>query len=256
MEFVPKKKPILVVTDKGSMTEFEKFPMPGEEVIAIQPSHAMGALMGMEADLLLLDCENAIGLELLRTIKKRHSGLPVIFIAGQGSEDLVLQVFRSGARDYHRRPIARQTFCESVGKVLCAKRASGEKRHFVSLLNEQGNEKPQPGSRKYPEYVNSAIRYIQENLSRRVTLDELAESAQMSKYHFSRAFKDITGMTPMRFLKYMKVQKAKILLCEEGNTVSRVASQVGFSDTGSFIRCFKSFEELTPAAYRTLRRGV
>ena len=99
------KRPIFVVTDKGRMLEYEKLPLPDEKIIAIQPSHAMGALMGMDADLLLLDCENVTGLELLRLIKRRHNGLPIIFITVQGSENLVLQVFRAGARDYHHRPI-------------------------------------------------------------------------------------------------------------------------------------------------------
>lgn len=251
------KNPILVISESGTPENYENLPLD-EEIVVVPPSKALCALLGLKADLILLDCDidNELGIKLLKEVKPRFPELPIIFITGKSSEELVIEAFRCGARDYHRKPLDLSNFGETASNLLQVKRSSREKRLFMSL-NPRFSRKSagNPEIKNIPEYIQRAVRYIEDNIDQVINLDTLAERANMSKYHFSRAFKNFTGMSPVRFVKYMKVQRAKSLLRDGNRNIGNTAAQMGFSDVGSFIRCFKTFEGVTPSAYRSMQRG-
>jgi AraC family transcriptional regulator len=95
-----------------------------------------------------------------------------------------------------------------------------------------------------------AIRFIEENLSHVIHLDRIAKEANTGRYHFCRIFKKRVGISPMRLVTYMRIEKAKKLLLEAELTVSDVASDCGFNDISSFIKQFKKNTGMTPAGYR------
>lgn len=57
-------------------------------------------------------------------------------------------------------------------------------------------------------------------------------------------------MTPMRFVTSMRIERAKTLLKREDHNMSETAMEAGFNDLGTFIRQFKKFTGITPAAYK------
>jgi AraC-like DNA-binding protein len=97
---------------------------------------------------------------------------------------------------------------------------------------------------------HNAIRYIEENLSNVICLDDIAEKANVSKYHFCRLFKKRVGMSPLRFATCMRIEKAKELLKNDDLTISTAAANVGFNDISSFIKQFKRLTGMTPSSYR------
>ena len=64
------------------------------------------------------------------------------------------------------------------------------------------------------ESIERAIEYIWERYSEPVSLDELSRSALLSRFHFARTFREITGVTPGRFLSAVRIHQAKRLLVE------------------------------------------
>lgn len=104
--------------------------------------------------------------------------------------------------------------------------------------------------------VCKAIRTIREQYEEPLSLDYLARSATMSKFHFLRTFRDITGVTPIRFLTAVRIDEAKRLLFATSMTVAEVSVQVGYSSLGTFTRRFTECVGLTPTAYRRLSRGL
>jgi AraC family transcriptional regulator len=78
--------------------------------------------------------------------------------------------------------------------------------------------------------LEQATDYINDNLSRKLTLAEIAGVAHMSPDHFARSFKAATGLSPHQYVIHRRVERAKSLLLDTGLTVAEVARAVGFSN--------------------------
>ncbi len=91
--------------------------------------------------------------------------------------------------------------------------------------------------------------YIEEHLAENVLLSRLAELAQLSPFHFSRAFKQSFGMPPLRYLASRRIERAKDLLAGDGS-VTEVGLALGFTETSSFTTAFRKHTGVTPTVYR------
>jgi len=90
--------------------------------------------------------------------------------------------------------------------------------------------------------INTVIDFIEINLSKQLTLEELASIANLSKFHFHRTFKIITRETPNEYIIRKRIEKiASILICNKDSSISDLSIQFGFKDLSSFSRSFKKF---------------
>ncbi|MFC5288117.1 helix-turn-helix transcriptional regulator [Actinokineospora guangxiensis] len=101
--------------------------------------------------------------------------------------------------------------------------------------------------------VERAITTMRGNLSDKVTIDDLARSAMFSKFHFSRVFRKITGVSPGRFLSAMRLEEAKRLLLSTNLTVADISHQVGYNSVGTFSSRFRTSVGVSPITYRHTR---
>lgn len=90
--------------------------------------------------------------------------------------------------------------------------------------------------------------YIDNNIEKNISMDELAEYVYMSKYYFLRKFKAETTITAHDFLIHKRLIKACELI-DEGILVSKVYEKCGFSDYSSFFRNFKKYYGISPKEY-------
>ena len=101
---------------------------------------------------------------------------------------------------------------------------------------------------------NSTVELIEEFLREKVysalTLDELCNHFFMGKSKLSGIFKECTGMSPMRYLSFLKIEEAKKLLRDEANSVSEIAEKLCYSGIHSFTRAFKEATGFSPTAYK------
>lgn len=100
------------------------------------------------------------------------------------------------------------------------------------------------------ESLRKGLAFIEENASSFFSLDDAAEAAGMSKYHFSRLFKQKTGLSPIRYAMKARIEKAKRLLGGSDKKVAQIASCLGFEDPFYFSRTFKKWTGLSPLAFR------
>lgn len=108
--------------------------------------------------------------------------------------------------------------------------------------------------REYIEKFNIIFEYINNNYMEDITLENIADVAGFSKFHFSRLFKQFTDMSFYDYLNQRRVKEAEKLLLNPNLTITEVAMRSGFSSISTFNRVFKSFKECTPTEFKNLYR--
>jgi len=139
-------------------------------------------------------------------------------------------------------PSGSRLYAEALGSVLA---------HELLRLNS-GTVRAEPPMRGGLAGWQRRLvaQYIEEKLSEQISLAELAELAQLSVFHFSRAFKQSFGMPPHRYHTSRRIERAKILLAKLNRSVTEIALDMGFSDTSSFTATFRKSAGRTPTEYR------
>lgn len=98
--------------------------------------------------------------------------------------------------------------------------------------------------------VARARDYMEENLSKKINLERLAEDLCVSYTWFRRAFKEQTGESPVRYLQKIRLQRAKYILMTTNKSVKQVAASCGFSTSEYFCNSFKDECGVTPLEFR------
>jgi len=103
----------------------------------------------------------------------------------------------------------------------------------------------------YISRINSVLDYIEDNLSEPLTLQELSDIANFSRFHFHRIFSTFMGETLSQFIWRVRLQKAAaILVNEKSKSITEIALDCGFSSSSSFSRSFKSKFHVSPQEWR------
>jgi AraC family transcriptional regulator len=105
-----------------------------------------------------------------------------------------------------------------------------------------------------PEWQQKrVVEFIEEHLAEQISLAALAELADLSLYHFARAFTQSFGAPPHRYHMARRMNRAKSLLQRPALSVTEIGARIGFRETSSFTRAFRKFTGLTPTDYRRHR---
>lgn len=98
--------------------------------------------------------------------------------------------------------------------------------------------------------ILETLSYIEENISDELNNPALAQHAKMATNAFTRLFTEETGISPQKYVKKKRIDKACILLHHSDISIDDVATQTGFSDRYHFSRIFKQITETSPAKYK------
>ena len=101
----------------------------------------------------------------------------------------------------------------------------------------------------YDDKIEQTLSYINENLDRELTVDQLAVRIYLSRYHFMRLFKEQTGSTVHAYIRRKRLLRAAKLI-RSGVPVSRVAADTGYSDYSAFYRAFRDCFGASPSDLR------
>jgi AraC-like DNA-binding protein len=112
----------------------------------------------------------------------------------------------------------------------------------LRMLSQRSEGKRDPRIRR-------AIEEIEARHEEPLDVEDLARTARMSRYHFSRVFREETGTSPYQFLLRTRVDRAARLLASGSTNVTEAALAVGFTDLGRFGRAFKALLGRTPSAF-------
>jgi YesN/AraC family two-component response regulator len=199
--------------------------------------------------LILLHCGCKVKncLQTLATVKNEYPAIPVIFLTRISAEHIAIEAFRLGAKDYFKEPMDFQELLETIHNLNKYISQSADRRKAIlSPISIVANHLDET----LPFNVAKVISFMEKNLAKDISLNQLAKKATMSKHHFCRVFKKHTGITPMQYLTRKRIEQAKILLLDEDMVIGDVITAVGFQDQSNFIKNFKKVEGVTPSFYR------
>lgn len=248
-----KEKSIVVISRKHLHNFYSFLSGEGTKVYAMPFTRSFAGIHKINADIVLLDCGNdgADGLQWLTEFKKVRKNTPVIFITSVRSHDIVMSAYKLGVRDYFTKPVSISELNRIITALMSLKKISSEKRISLPCKPALVNCKlTNIMMSDIPANIACAVHYIEENLSKSLTLSEIAEQANLSKYHFTRIFKSLTGFSPLEYVIILRMHKAKKLLEENELHILGIAEEVGYLDLRNFDRRFKQHTGLTPSLYR------
>lgn len=128
--------------------------------------------------------------------------------------------------------------------------------HYIQRYG-QGLPAEEPAARATPGLDARRLQRVREMLEQRyaedLSLDELAQAAAMSRFHFVRRFKASTGLSPYQYLLKQRIEVAQRLLRAADEPIAQVAQAVGFADQSAFGAHFRRLVGTTPRQWRAQR---
>lgn len=189
------------------------------------------------------------GLELCRHIKGNleTSHIPIILLTAKNSAEDRIECYNAGANAYISKPFELKVLEARINNFLSEKKNKQEEfRSDVDtnydLLDATAIDK---------EFLEKVTEIVQENLSSSsFDVVQLADILAMSKSSLYRKIKAITGLSPVEFIRNIRLKQGVNMLKNKSVTVSEVAYACGFSNPKYFATCFKDEFGITPKEYQ------
>ena len=164
-------------------------------------------------------------------------------------------VFRKTNKEHRQileqiRNIYEITIKEEYGYVMKARNAFSD--IWLMLCKEAGEllkQKASAGGLK-EERVKSMMLFIHNNYKEKITLEQIARAANISKRECLRCFQEVLNMTPFGYLMEYRVRKAAELLRSTNQSIADCGYACGFSGTSYFTKSFRESKGCTPSEYR------
>lgn len=123
---------------------------------------------------------------------------------------------------------------------------------WIVLYKAMGEKNNESHSTSYSEKkrMDMLCNYIHNNYADKITLDDIANSAHISKGECCRIFKRLYNATPFQYLVYYRLNKSIELLTKTDYSISEIAQQVGFCSSSYYTKCFRKEYNCVPHKYR------
>ena len=243
---------LLVVDDNEDFRIFMRYSLELQYRVklAVNGNEAWEMMQEELPDLVISDVmmPQMDGNELCRLIKqdKRTAHIPVILLTARQNTEAKLEGLQTGADDYVTKPFNMTILVLRIRKLIELSRY-----HRVT----QGMIDPAPSeiviTSLDEKLIEKAIKYVEDNMSRtELSVEELSRELGMSRVHLYKKLLQITGKTPIEFIRVIRLKRAAQLLRESQLHVSEVAFEVGFNNPKYFSRYFKDEFGVLPSVYQ------
>ncbi len=179
------------------------------------------------------------GIEVARQIKlsERTNHIPVVLLTDKFGNEGKLDALRAGADAWFTRPVIDDEFDASVQRLLDARKVKHEQfnryMHLYFTENRITIEEP---------FLSNTMQMIEHNLADPDFMaDDIARKMQLTKTHYVKKLKVLTGKEPVQLIREMRLEKAKVLLEKRAGTPQAISELVGFSSPGTFALAFKEY---------------
>lgn len=145
---------------------------------------------------------------------------------------------------------ASSTVLRHLAVAICAHVLNSHCEEPVELAQSEGDGSLELSA---PWRENAAMAFMQANMTRDISIEDIAAVAGLSPNYFFQIFEKATGVTPQEWLTRARIQHAKTLLKDTSLSVRLIADQCGFLDQDDFTKVFAEHTGLGPQAWRSER---
>lgn len=201
------------------------------------------------------------GIQMMRELREEMSTshIPLVLLTAKSTVENKIEGMESGADDYITKPFSAAYLKARIFNLL-AQRKKLQALYCATLLDAsvESSEKEKKEdivpilSANDKLFMDRLIEFIEDNLDNGdLMIGDLAQELGMSRSVFFNKLKTLTGLSPVEFLREMRIKKAaQLILADEGN-MAQIAYQVGFNDSHYFSKCFKQVYGVTPTEYKS-----
>lgn len=250
----------LIVEDDPELRSFIVSVLEKEYTIYVAENGTEGYLKAAELspDFIISDImmPETDGIEMLKLIRDNFavSHVPVILLSAKSSIESKLEGMEYGADDYITKPF-NVSFLKARVKNVLQQRLRLQRLYSTGNITEIVQEEPLQISSKDNKFMVQVIKLVKENMSKSdFSVDELGRLMCMSRASFFNKLKHITGVSPVVFIRDMRLNEAAELIKNEDLLIKEICFEVGFNDLKYFGKCFRAKFNHTPAEYRRLYR--
>jgi signal transduction histidine kinase/ligand-binding sensor domain-containing protein/CheY-like chemotaxis protein len=193
------------------------------------------------------------GIEFSKKIKsdKRTSHIPVILLTAMTAEEDQIKGLETGANDYLTKPFNFEILHAKINNLLVFNRAL--KDTYSKQIQVIG-EKTQIESGD-AKLLNTIVKFIEDKLmDPDLSVEELSKHVCMSRGSLYHKLLELTGLTPIEYIRAVKLDKAAALLEKSSYNVAQVGYMTGFGTPSYFSRMFKAKFQILPSEYVNLKR--
>jgi len=208
---------------------------------AASPTEGLQMANDLLPDLVVCDAvlNGRTGIDIARQIKlsERTNHIPVVLLTDKFGNEGKLDALRAGADAWFTRPVIDDEFDASVQRLLDTRKVKHEHFNRFLQLYFTDNRIPLDDS-----FLARSVQMIEQNLADPdFTADNIARKLQLTKTHYTKKLKVLTGKEPVQLIKEMRLEKAKVLLEKRAGTPQAIAELVGFTNPGTFSLAFKEY---------------
>jgi len=183
-------------------------------------------------------------------------------VLAAATEDPTLEraelLYRTGFHDQLIEQIAEVVLAEmrsetSSGRILVESVAHSLAARLLHRYSSVSLIRPVPKLKRPlldQRRLKRVLDFIEANIESHITVAHLAAASHLSEFHFSRAFKATTNLSPYRYLSDRRLSHARWLLAETDRSLADIAHACGFSSPGNFSRAFQRATGTTPTRFR------
>lgn len=265
------KQSILIVEDDDDLRAFIRTILEEEYQVLEAGDGEAGMKMALKQlpDFIVSDImmPNMDGVELLQALRREKTTchIPIVLLTAKTTIETKLEGLQYGADDYITKPFSVSYFRARIANLL------QQRKDLQRIYRENLVPAAQPGTSNtvavvdyQPQTVTIAshdhemmkkiMTLIENNMDNtEFSVEEMGQYVGMSRSVFFKKLKSLTGLSPLEFVRDIKMKRAAQLLDTGELMVKEVASQIGITDTRYFAKCFKAKYGMIPQEYKSTR---
>lgn len=226
------------------------------------------AVKDMSDEVALVLCDVMLpgmdGYEVVKRIKTKHQHLPAIMLTALNDDRHQIKGYQAGADDYMLKPCNFKVLLARIVQLIKWSRQVQASENLAKVQGEakatDAAERSQAQEETPPQLLTSLQdkRFLQKLASTvashvmdpNFSMDDLAAALHMGRSKFYGKVKDLTGLSPSKYILKYRMEEAARLLEADEMTIAEISYQVGIQEPSYFYRCFKSYFGMSPSEYK------
>lgn len=204
------------------------------------------------------------GIEMVRELREEMttSHIPIVMLTAKSTIESKIEGMKLGADDYITKPFSAAYLKARIFNLL-EQRKKLQALYCASLL-PASTEQPLAGKKETTppalspndqKFMDKVMETIEKHLDNGdLTVEDIAGEVNMSRSVFFKKLKTLTGLSPVEFLREIRMKRAAQLIETEEYNMAQIAYMVGLNDSHYFSKCFKQQYGMTPTEYKESRK--